>query len=43
VSKSFLQADFFPASLSVMGVAAGATLGTLVSALSVRRHLKRIR
>ena len=43
VSKSFLQADFFPASLSVIGVAAGAMLGTLVSALSVRRHLKRIR
>lgn len=43
VSKSFLQADFFPVSLSVMGVAGGAALGTLVSALSVRRHLKRLR
>jgi cell division transport system permease protein len=43
VSKSFLQADFFPTSLSVIGVAGGAALGTLVSALSVRRHLKRLR
>jgi cell division transport system permease protein len=43
VSKSFLQADFFPASLSVIGVAGGAALGTMVSALSVRRHLKRLR
>jgi len=43
VSKSFLQTDFFPPSLAVVGVAAGAMLGTLVSALSVRRHLKRIR
>ncbi len=43
VSKSFLQTDFFPPSLAVAGVAAGAVLGTLVSALSVRRHLKRIR
>ena len=43
VSKSFLQTDFFPPSLAVVGVAAGAMLGTLVSAFSVRRHLKRIR
>ena len=43
VSKSFLQTDFFPTSLAIVGVAAGAALGTLVSALSVRRHLKRIR
>jgi cell division transport system permease protein len=43
VSKSFLQADFFPVSLSVIGVACGAALGTLVSAASVRRHLKRLR
>ena len=42
VSKSFLQTDFFPVSLAVVGVAAGAMLGTLVSAFSVRRHLKRI-
>jgi cell division transport system permease protein len=43
VSRSFLQTDFFPATLAVAGVAAGAALGTLVSAFSVRRHLKRIR
>ncbi|HEX6942614.1 MAG TPA: permease-like cell division protein FtsX [Gemmatimonadaceae bacterium] len=42
VSKSFLQTDFFPVSLAVVGVGAGAILGTLVSAFSVRRHLKRI-
>ena len=42
VSKNFLQTDFFPVSLSIVGVAAGAALGTLVSALSVSRHLKRI-
>ncbi|HEY5547475.1 MAG TPA: permease-like cell division protein FtsX [Gemmatimonadaceae bacterium] len=43
VSKSFLQADFFPSNLAALGVAGGAALGTLVSALSVRRHLKRLR
>jgi cell division transport system permease protein len=43
VSKSFLETDFFPPGLAVIGVAAGAALGTLVSALSVRRHLKRLR
>ena len=42
VSRSFLQTDFFPPSLAVVGVAAGAALGTMVSAFSVRRHLKRI-
>jgi cell division transport system permease protein len=42
VSKSFLQTDFFPPPLMALGVVAGAMLGTLVSAFSVRRHLKRI-
>lgn len=42
VSKNFLQTDFFPASLAAVGVAAGAFLGTAVSAFSVRRHLKRL-
>ena len=42
VSAQFLKTDFFPPSLAVLGVAAGAMLGTMVSALSVRRHLKRI-
>jgi cell division transport system permease protein len=43
VSKSFLQTDFFPTPLAVLGVAAGAALGTMVSSFSVRRHLKRLR
>lgn len=42
VSQNFLQTDFFPPLLIAMGVVAGAILGTGVSALSVRRHLKRI-
>ena len=42
VSRSFLQTDFFPPPLMVVGVAAGALLGTAASSLSVRRHLKRI-
>jgi cell division transport system permease protein len=43
VSNSFLQTDFFPATLAAAGVASGAALGTVVSALSVRRHLRRLR
>jgi cell division transport system permease protein len=42
VSRSFLQTDFFPPLLMAAGVAAGALLGTGVSSLSVRRHLKRL-
>ena len=42
VSRSFLATDFFPPFLMVVGVVAGALLGTGVSALSVNRHLKRI-
>lgn len=42
VSRSFLQTEFFPPLLAVVGVAAGAALGTLVSAASVRRHLSRL-
>ena len=42
VSRSFLATDFFPPLLMVVGVAAGALLGTGVSALSVNRHLRRI-
>ena len=42
VSRNFLQTDFFPPLLIALGVVAGAALGTGVSALSVRRHLKRI-
>jgi cell division transport system permease protein len=42
VSRSFLQTDFFPPGYMFLGVIAGALLGSGVSALSVRRHLKRI-
>ena len=42
VSKSFLQVDFFSEPMAIAGVAAGAMLGTAVSAFSVRRHLKRL-
>jgi hypothetical protein len=42
VSRSFLQTDFFPPGYMVLGVIAGALLGSGVSSLSVRRHLKRI-
>jgi cell division transport system permease protein len=42
VSRSFLEVDFFPTSLAVAGIMAGALLGTAVSAFSVRRHLKRL-
>ena len=43
VSRSVLETAFFPPSLAVLGVAAGAFLGTAVSAMSVRHHLKRLR
>ena len=42
VSRSFLQTEFFPPGYMVLGVIAGALLGSVVSALSVRRHLRRI-
>ncbi len=42
VSRSFLQTEFFPPVMAALGVAAGAALGTLVSAASVRRHLSRL-
>ena len=42
VSRSFLETDFFPPIIMMVGVAAGAMLGTAVSALSVNRHLRRI-
>jgi cell division transport system permease protein len=43
VSRSFLETDFFPAQLALLGVVAGAVLGTAVSFFSVRRHLRRLR
>ena len=42
VSRSFLETDFFPPGYMVAGVVAGALLGSAVSAMSVRRHLKRL-
>jgi cell division transport system permease protein len=42
VSRSFIETDFFPPAYMVAGVIAGAVLGSGVSALSVRRHLKRV-
>jgi cell division transport system permease protein len=43
VSTSFLETEFFPPRLALLGIVAGALLGTAVSHFSVRRHLKRIR
>ncbi len=43
ISRAFIQTDFFPAKLAVLGIVAGALLGTVVSFLSVRRHLRRLR
>lgn len=43
VSSSFIETDFFSGRLMAAGVLAGAVLGTVVSSLSVRRHLRRIR
>jgi cell division transport system permease protein len=42
ISRSFFETDFFPVNLALLGIVAGAVLGTAVSSLSVRRHLKRI-
>ena len=42
VSRSFLETDFVPPGYMVAGVVAGALLGSAVSAMSVRRHLKRL-
>ena len=42
VSRNFLETNFFPPLLMAVGVVAGAALGTGVSSLSVRRHLKRL-
>lgn len=42
ISRAFIQTDFFPASLAALGVAGGALIGVLGSALSVGRHLRKI-
>jgi len=42
ISRSFIKTDFFPISLALVGVLAGALIGGLASALSVGRHLRRV-
>jgi cell division transport system permease protein len=42
ISRGFIETQFFPASLSVLGVIGGAILGVLGSAVSVGRHLGRV-
>ena len=42
VSRAFIQTDFFPLSLTLPGLLAGALIGTLGSALSVGRHLRKV-
>lgn len=43
ISRSFIQTEFFPPSLAVLGVLGGAMIGFLGSALAVGRHLRRVR
>jgi cell division transport system permease protein len=42
ISRSFIETDFFPMSLAIVGLVAGALIGTLGSALSVGRHLRKV-
>jgi cell division transport system permease protein len=42
ISRAFIQTEFFPASLAVLGVIGGAIIGILGSAISVGRHLRRV-
>ncbi len=42
VSRAFVQIDFFPASVALLGILGGTLIGVLGSALSVGRHLRRI-
>lgn len=42
ISRAFIQTEFFPASLAALGVAGGALIGVLGSALSVGRHLRKV-
>jgi len=42
ITTYVIQADFFGVRLMVLGVVAGALLGTLGSALSVGRHLRAV-
>lgn len=42
VSRAFIQTDFFPPRLALLGLVGGALIGVLGSAFSVRRHLRRV-
>lgn len=42
VGRFVVETEFFPASLALLGVAAGAVLGLVGSAVSVGRHLTRV-
>lgn len=43
ISRSFIQTEFFPTGLALLGVLGGAMIGLLGSALAVGRHLRRVR
>ena len=43
ISRAFIQTDFFPVQVALVGVLAGALIGTLGSALSVGRHLRKVK
>ena len=43
ISRAFIQTDFFPIQVALLGVLAGALIGTLGSALSVGRHLRKVK
>lgn len=43
ISRAFIQTDFFPVQVAILGVLAGALIGTLGSALSVGRHLRKVK
>lgn len=42
VSRAFVQVDFFPPGMALVGLLAGALIGVAGSAYSVRRHLRHI-
>ncbi|HSA57944.1 MAG TPA: permease-like cell division protein FtsX [Gemmatimonadaceae bacterium] len=43
ISRSFIETDFFPMRVALLGILAGALIGTLGSALSVGRHLRKVK
>jgi cell division transport system permease protein len=42
ISEAFIQTEFFPASVALLGILGGAVIGILGSALSVGRHLRKV-